>query len=93
MAQQLKCWESPRREGRNHKGRGGSARQRQKQKQLRALKQKLKQSVRINGKGNINLFPLFFYKFYKGSIRSLVQGSSADFGSVGFAKNAFCKKR
>jgi hypothetical protein len=43
MAQQLKRWESPRREGRNHKGRGGSARQRQKQKQMKALRQKLKQ--------------------------------------------------
>ena len=29
MARILKRWESPRREGRNHKGKGGSARQRQ----------------------------------------------------------------
>ncbi len=43
MAQRLKRWESPRREGRNHKGRGGSARQRQKQKQMKALRQRLKQ--------------------------------------------------
>jgi len=43
MAQRLKRWESPRNEGRNDKGRGGSARQRQKQKQMRMLKQKLKQ--------------------------------------------------
>ncbi|HEY9640054.1 MAG TPA: hypothetical protein V6C57_06195 [Coleofasciculaceae cyanobacterium] len=43
MAQRLKRWESPRREGRNEKGRGGSARQRQKQKQLKALKQRLQQ--------------------------------------------------
>jgi hypothetical protein len=43
MAQQLKRWESPRREGRNDKGRGGSARQRQKRKQTQALRQKLKQ--------------------------------------------------
>lgn len=44
MAQQLKRWESPRRQGRNDKGRGGSARKRQRQKQLKALAQKLKQS-------------------------------------------------
>lgn len=47
---QLKRWESPRREGRNDKGRGGSARQRQKQKQLKQLKQKLKQSDHREGR-------------------------------------------
>ncbi|MBD1910467.1 MULTISPECIES: hypothetical protein [unclassified Leptolyngbya] len=41
MAQYLKRWESPRREGRNDKGRGGSARQRQLRKQFKALKKKL----------------------------------------------------
>jgi hypothetical protein len=41
MAQRLKRWESPRKEGRNDKGRGGSARQRQKAKQFRRLKQTL----------------------------------------------------
>lgn len=43
MAQRLKRWESPRREGRNDKGRGGTARQRQKQKQMKQLRKKLKQ--------------------------------------------------
>lgn len=43
MARQLKRWESPRREGRNDKGRGGAARQRQKKKQFQALRQKLKE--------------------------------------------------
>jgi hypothetical protein len=42
MARQLKRWESPRREGRNAKGKGGSARKRQKQKQLKAMVRKLK---------------------------------------------------
>jgi hypothetical protein len=42
MSQRLKRWESPRREGRNDKGRGGSARQRQKQKQMKLLRQRLK---------------------------------------------------
>lgn len=43
MARQLKRWESPRREGRNDKGRGGTARKRQRQKQLKNLAKKLKQ--------------------------------------------------
>jgi len=43
MARQLKRWESPRREGRNDKGRGGTARKRQRQKQLKTLAKKLKQ--------------------------------------------------
>lgn len=42
MAQGLKRWESPRREGRNAKGRGGSARQRQLRKQQQQqLRQRL----------------------------------------------------
>lgn len=44
MSQRLKRWESPRRQGRNDKGKGGSARQRQKRKQLKALRQKLKET-------------------------------------------------
>ncbi|WP_096622434.1 hypothetical protein [Calothrix sp. NIES-3974] len=39
----LKRWESPRRQGRNDKGRGGAARQRQLRKQQQQLRQKLKQ--------------------------------------------------
>jgi hypothetical protein len=46
MARQLKRWESPRREGRNDKGRGGTARKRQRQKQLKNLAKKLKQADR-----------------------------------------------
>ncbi|WP_040695305.1 hypothetical protein [Nodosilinea nodulosa] len=41
MAQHLKRWESPRRSGRNHKGRGGSARQRQLQKRQQTLRKRL----------------------------------------------------
>lgn len=41
MAQQLKRWESPRKSGRNDKGRGGSARQRQLQKRHQALRKRL----------------------------------------------------
>lgn len=42
MNQRLKRWESPRKEGRNDKGKGGSARQRQKRKQFQMLRKKLK---------------------------------------------------
>jgi ribosomal protein S19 len=38
----LKRWESPRREGRNDKGRGGSARKRQLRKQQQLLRKQLK---------------------------------------------------
>lgn len=62
----LKRWESPRREGRNDKGRGGSARQRQLKKQQQMLRKKLKESDKDNSKDNqsvggrkINLPPYF----------------------------------
>ena len=42
MQQRLKRWESPRKEGRNDKCKGGSARQRQVKKQMQMLRQKLK---------------------------------------------------
>lgn len=38
----LKRWESPRREGRNDKGKGGSARQRQLKKREKLLRKQLK---------------------------------------------------
>ena len=45
MAQQHKRWESPRRKGRNHKGRGGSAKQRQYKKRQKLLMKRLKQNA------------------------------------------------
>jgi len=65
MARQLKRWESPRREGRNDKGRGGSARQRQRKKQFQTLRQKLKEQSKHqrnsqqNQKGDAEMLPLF----------------------------------
>ncbi|MEM6427375.1 MAG: hypothetical protein AAGF66_19190 [Cyanobacteria bacterium P01_H01_bin.119] len=44
MAQHLKRWESPRRRGRNSKGKGGAARKRQYLKQQQRLRQRLKSS-------------------------------------------------
>lgn len=48
MARMLKRWESPRREGRNDKGRGGAARQRQLQKRNQALRKKLQDGSEPN---------------------------------------------
>ena len=45
----LKRWESPRREGRNDKGRGGSARARQLKKQAQMLRKKLKENDKQRG--------------------------------------------
>lgn len=42
MQQRLKRWESPRKRGRNDKGKGGSARARQIRKQQKMLRQQLK---------------------------------------------------
>ena len=60
MAQQLKRWESPRRKGRNDKGRGGSARQRQLRKQFKTLKKKLNQDNKPGGRESSSL-PLLFW--------------------------------
>jgi hypothetical protein len=43
MARYLKRWESPRKEGRNDRGRGGSARQRQLKKREQRLRKRLRQ--------------------------------------------------
>lgn len=64
MNQRLKRWESPRREGRNDKGRGGSARSRQLKKQTQMLRQRLKESGsnennRKQGEEKLILLPVF----------------------------------
>ncbi|MBW4608504.1 MAG: hypothetical protein KME22_15165 [Hassallia sp. WJT32-NPBG1] len=61
----LKRWESPRREGRNDKSRGGSARQRQLKKQRQMLRKRLKEGDNVHNKNNKQgeeklIFPLFF---------------------------------
>ncbi|MBW4424186.1 MAG: hypothetical protein KME50_06940 [Nostoc desertorum CM1-VF14] len=62
----LKRWESPRKEGRNDKGRGGSARKRQLKKQRQMLRQRLKESNKPDNNKNNRvgedefIFPLFF---------------------------------
>lgn len=53
----LKRWESPRREGRNDKGKGGYAKKKQWQKRLKMLKNKLKS----NQQGEVKSSPFFIY--------------------------------
>ena len=48
----LKRWESPRREGRNDKGKGGSARKRQLKKQRQMLRQRLKEEKKADDNKN-----------------------------------------
>ncbi len=57
MVKHLKRWESPRKQGRNIKGRGGSARLRQIKKQQKILRKKLNSQE----KGNHGSFFLFIY--------------------------------
>ena len=47
MVERLKRWESPRKRGRNDKGKGGSARARQLRKREQMLRQKLKKRVEV----------------------------------------------
>ena len=64
MTQRLKRWESPRRQGRNDKGKGGSARRRQLKKQTQMLRQKLKKgqkSYRQNQPKGRELISLPFF--------------------------------
>ena len=44
MVERLKRWESPRKRGRNDKGKGGTARARQLRKREQMLRQKLKRT-------------------------------------------------
>ncbi len=62
MGQQLKRWESPRSQGRNIKGKGGSARARQLKKQRQTLRNKLNQKPE-NGKDQSDTFPIFLWGF------------------------------
>ncbi|PZV16245.1 MAG: hypothetical protein DCF20_08905 [Pseudanabaena sp.] len=61
MSQRLKRWESPRNEGRNDKGKGGSARQRQKKKQLQMLRKKLKEGINPTTKRDGDIAISFCY--------------------------------
>jgi len=65
MTQRLKRWESPRRQGRNDKGKGGSARRRQLKKQTQMLRKKLKKGQKAKNQNHnrgreLSSLPLFF---------------------------------
>jgi hypothetical protein len=70
----LKRWESPRRQGRNDKGKGGSARQRQLKKQFKMLSKKLKG-------GESNISPLFCPQ--QSPLKNLPLGNSQSPETVG----------
>ncbi|MEM6518189.1 MAG: hypothetical protein AAF892_01595 [Cyanobacteria bacterium P01_D01_bin.71] len=55
----LKRWESPRHQGRNHKGHGGAARQRQLRKRHNRLRQRLKSPTENSSPKERSLASLF----------------------------------
>ncbi|MGB3557215.1 MAG: hypothetical protein WBD58_14130 [Geitlerinemataceae cyanobacterium] len=62
MTQRLKSWESPRKQGRNSKGKGGAARARQLRKQQQQLRKKLQESQLQNKKREkLNLASSLFF--------------------------------
>jgi hypothetical protein len=79
----LKRWESPRKQGRNDKGRGGSARKRQLKKQRQMLRQKLKENQRLNDQHNNNqggspTSPYFFIHIPKNFLKKHLTNSRSD---------------
>ncbi len=82
MSQRLKRWESPRKEGRNDKGKGGSARQRQLKKRTQMLRNKLKDQSNNDGnkgqhkKGENHDSLLFYWLFLE--ISSIRRSSDRD---------------
>ena len=63
MVERLKRWESPRKRGRNDKGKGGTARARQLRKREQMLRQKLKrtnQPEKSQHEGRETIPSLFF---------------------------------
>ena len=62
---QLKRWESPRREGRNDKGKGGNVKKKQWQKRLKMLKNKLKSNQEGGVKSSPFLFTIYSIEIFK----------------------------
>lgn len=69
MVERLKRWESPRKRGRNDKGKGGSARARQLRKREQMMRQKLKQNKEKKPQGDRKreVVPSFFCQFIPNS--------------------------
>jgi hypothetical protein len=69
MVQRLKRWESPRKQGRNDKGKGGTARARQLRKREQMLRQKLKSNdsskpEKFKQEEREMIVPLFYWRLY-----------------------------
>ncbi|PZO43424.1 MAG: hypothetical protein DCF19_05635 [Pseudanabaena frigida] len=89
MSQRLKRWESPRKEGRNNKGKGGSARQRQKKKQFQMLRQKLKAQTKRDAASGISFCLGFLLVSSNWNLLSKVR--ITNFMKVSLAKNCSLK--
>ncbi len=68
----IKRWESPRRRGRNDKGKGGSARQRQLKKRDQMLKLKLKKKGDRHTPSGGDCLPLFFMSDFLGLTKNCI---------------------
>ncbi len=77
----LKSWESPRNEGRNSKGRGGSARARQLKKQNQTLRKQLKSQNNQNNQGKRTDVLFLYFLLFELNIRA---NSAANALSRGF---------
>lgn len=77
----LKSWESPRKEGRNSKGRGGSARARQLKKQNQTLRKQLKAQNNQNNQGKRTDVLFLYFLLFELNIRA---NSAANALSRGF---------
>ncbi|RMH72137.1 MAG: hypothetical protein D6680_19890 [Cyanobacteria bacterium J007] len=94
MARQLKSWESPRRKGRNSKGKGGSARARQLKKQQQMLRKQLKSDVKQPDKKKRTSVLFFFYGILAGiSTPSHVRGRREKGAVVGTTPSLRLKYR
>lgn len=77
----LKSWESPRNEGRNSKGKGGSARARQLKKQNQTLRKQLKAQNNQNNQGKRTDVLFLYFLLFQLNIRA---NSAANALSRGF---------
>ena len=71
MVERLKRWESPRKRGRNDKGKGGSARARQLRKREQMMRQKLKQN-KPKGDRQGEVIPSFFLSIRNKQLSNIV---------------------
>lgn len=72
MVERLKRWESPRKRGRNDKGKGGSARAKQLRKREQMMRQKLKKNQSKKSQRGREVIPSLFFEEQGTSQQSLV---------------------